>query len=294
MEGIARRQGGEDRLRGEPALKESNCKLAVQQRMKRRTGTHSTVEIRGALSQRVVLLGSPQRPQQAKADGDFSKRKAEGIHDYLAGLKFRLVELFGEHAPRRCASHSSLVRSQMGHLPGDTPGNGLAVEAPHHLLRCPEAVLFEFTEGVSVRATAESVWSRLSDLESWWLESNPEHISLEIGSPDKRVAVGTEIAFKERVAGIKASASGTVTSLIPGVAATWTGRHITATVAFASRFRKASPGALNPTWAARFCPLMCERAFVPVPSDDSSNGIPCTFFTSLSVIASTHDANWNT
>ena len=223
MEGIARRQGGGDHLQGEPALKESNCKLAVQQRMKRRTGTHSTVEIRGALSQGVVLLGCPQRPQQAKADGHFSKRKAEGIHDYLAGLKSRLVELFGEHAPQRCASHSSLVRSQMGHLRGDTPGNGLPVEASHHLSRCPEAVLFEFTEAVSIRATAENVWSRLSDLESWWLESNPEHISLEIGSPDKRVAVGTEIAFKERVAGIKASASGTVTSLIPGVAATWEG-----------------------------------------------------------------------
>lgn len=83
--------------------------------------------------------------------------------------------------------------------------------------------MFEFTEAVFFRATAESVWSRLSDLESWWLESNPEHISLEIGSPDKRVAVGTEIAFKERVAGINASASGTVTSLIPGVAATWEG-----------------------------------------------------------------------
>jgi len=81
--------------------------------------------------------------------------------------------------------------------------------------------LFEFTETVSIRATAENVWSRLSDVESWWLKSNPEHISLEIGSPDKRVAAGTEIAFEERVAGITARASGTVISLIPGVAATW-------------------------------------------------------------------------
>lgn len=86
-----------------------------------------------------------------------------------------------------------------------------------------ETELFEFTETVSIRATAENVWSRLSDLESWWLKSNPEHISLEIGSPDKRLAVGTKIAFKERVAGIKASASGTVISLMSGVAATWEG-----------------------------------------------------------------------
>ena len=83
--------------------------------------------------------------------------------------------------------------------------------------------MFEFTETVSIRATAESVWSRLSDVESWWRKSNPEHISLEIGSPDKRVAAGTEIAFEELVAGITARASGTVTSLIPDVAATWEG-----------------------------------------------------------------------
>lgn len=83
--------------------------------------------------------------------------------------------------------------------------------------------MFEFTEIVSIRATAEDVWSRLSDLESWWLKSNPEHIALDVRSPDKRVAVGTEIAFEERVAGITACASGTVISLIPGVAATWEG-----------------------------------------------------------------------
>ena len=75
----------------------------------------------------------------------------------------------------------------------------------------------------SIRATPESVWSRLADVESSWLKSNPEHISLEIGSPDKRVAAGTEIAFEERVAGVTARASGTVISLIPGVAATWEG-----------------------------------------------------------------------
>ena len=85
------------------------------------------------------------------------------------------------------------------------------------------AVLFEFTETASIRATPESVWSRLADVESWWLKSNREHISLEIGSPDKRVAAGTEIAFEERVAGITARACGTVTSLIPGVATTWEG-----------------------------------------------------------------------
>lgn len=90
--------------------------------------------------------------------------------------------------------------------------------------------MFEFTEAVSIGATAESVWSRLSDLESWWLPSYPEHIVLDIRSPGKRVAVGTEIAFEECVAGIKASATGAVTSLIPGVAATWEGaakyRHL--------------------------------------------------------------------
>ena len=55
------------------------------------------------------------------------------------------------------------------------------------------------------------------------MASNPEHIALEIRSPEKRIAAGTEIAFEERVAGIRGSAAGTVTNLTPGVAATWEG-----------------------------------------------------------------------
>jgi len=146
----------------------------------------------------------------------------------------------------------------------------------------------------SIRATPESVWSRLANVESWWLKSNPEHIFLEIGSPDKSVVAGTEIAFGERVAGITARASGTVTSLIPGLAATWEGVANYRYYGFRFAIQEGVPGALNRTWAARFCPLMCGHAFLPVPSDNSSNGIPCTFFTSLSVIASTLDASSNT
>jgi len=154
--------------------------------------------------------------------------------------------------------------------------------------------LFEFTETVSIRATPESVWSRLADVESWWLKSNPEHISLEIGSPDKRVAAGTEIAFEERVAGITARASGTVISLTPGVAATWEGMANYRYCGFRLAIQEGVTWSIEPDLAARFCPLMCGHAFLPVPSDKSSNGIPCTFFTSLSETASTLDASSNT
>ena len=63
--------------------------------MKCRTGAHSEVEVRRTLSQGIVLLGCLYRPQQAKADGHFPKSKANGMHDYLAAPKLRLVELFG-------------------------------------------------------------------------------------------------------------------------------------------------------------------------------------------------------
>jgi len=93
--GIAWRKDRANGLQGEPALKASNCKFSVQQCMNCRTGEHFEVEVRRALSQGVVLLVCPQRPQQAKADGHFPKSKADGMHDYLADLEIRLVELFG-------------------------------------------------------------------------------------------------------------------------------------------------------------------------------------------------------
>ena len=105
--------------------------------MKCRTGTHSAVDVSRALWQGVVLLGCPQWPQQAKADGRFPKRNADGMHGYLADLKLRLVELFGGESATemRKSTPVALVmsRRKIRRLPSDTPANRLLVEASSSL-----------------------------------------------------------------------------------------------------------------------------------------------------------------
>lgn len=82
--------------------------------------------------------------------------------------------------------------------------------------------MFEFTESVRVEAPPDEVWKLLADVERWWLSSNKDHIRLEAGSSDE-LGVGTEVAFEERVAGIKGRAKGIITRWVPGDEATWEG-----------------------------------------------------------------------
>lgn len=64
------------------------------------------------------------------------------------------------------------------------------------------------------------------DLERWWPASNSDHVRLEIMSPDKSIAEGTQIDFEERIAGVKAVASGRIVSLHKDSEATWEGTAV--------------------------------------------------------------------
>lgn len=90
--------------------------------------------------------------------------------------------------------------------------------------------MFEFTEAIRIEAPRARVWALLADVQRWWLPSNPEHIGLEVRSPDGAIGPGTEIVFEERVAGIRGRAQGRVTRLVPGTEAAWEGvadyRHL--------------------------------------------------------------------
>jgi len=83
--------------------------------------------------------------------------------------------------------------------------------------------MFEFTESISIKASPNTVWQLLADVEKWWPRSNPEHLRIEVRSSDKSIGAGTEVAFEERVAGIKGQAEGMIAGWIPGVEATWEG-----------------------------------------------------------------------
>lgn len=86
--------------------------------------------------------------------------------------------------------------------------------------------MLAFTESVTMGACPEAIWTRLVDLERWWVASNPEHILVEIESADKKVVEGTEIHFEERVAGVRAVARGRIVSMHPGVEAAWEGEAV--------------------------------------------------------------------
>lgn len=86
--------------------------------------------------------------------------------------------------------------------------------------------MLSFTESVTIAASPGVIWTHLVDFERWWVASNPEHIRLEILSPDKSVVEGTQIDFEERVAGVRAVAKGRIVSLHPRVEATWEGRAV--------------------------------------------------------------------
>lgn len=80
--------------------------------------------------------------------------------------------------------------------------------------------MFEFTEAVKIDAPASEVWEVLQDLEGWWPASNPEHESLE-RLDDLGIEVGARIRIREKIAGIRGEAIGTITRVHPGSSVTW-------------------------------------------------------------------------
>ncbi|MEJ2710216.1 MAG: SRPBCC family protein, partial [Anaerolineales bacterium] len=83
--------------------------------------------------------------------------------------------------------------------------------------------MFKFTESIHIEAPPADVWEYVADVERWWLASNPEHIHLDVPSPEPTVGLGSKIVFEERVAGIKGKAAGSITKWIAGTEVTWEG-----------------------------------------------------------------------
>ncbi|MDX1376822.1 MAG: SRPBCC family protein [Burkholderiales bacterium] len=86
--------------------------------------------------------------------------------------------------------------------------------------------MIRFTESIAIKAPPNAVWALLSDITRWWLPSNPAHARIEVRAEEQAIDVGTEIAFEERAAGIRARAEGTITQWIPGVELAWAGTAV--------------------------------------------------------------------
>lgn len=81
--------------------------------------------------------------------------------------------------------------------------------------------MFEITPEIEIDAPPETVWDYLVDVEEWWVDSNPEHSSLEIVSDDEDLKEGTRIRVREKIAGIPGEAEGEVTEFVPNDHFTW-------------------------------------------------------------------------
>ena len=65
------------------------------------------------------------------------------------------------------------------------------------------------------------VWVFLTEIEEWWVPSNPEHGSLEVLSDHDSLQEGTRIRVEERIAGLPGVAEGEVTEVRPQERITW-------------------------------------------------------------------------
>ena len=81
--------------------------------------------------------------------------------------------------------------------------------------------VFEFIESILIEAPHERVWAVLSDVDNWWLASNPEHELLEHLDARPATEVGSRLRIRERIGGIPGEAVGTITAVAPGSAVTW-------------------------------------------------------------------------
>lgn len=74
--------------------------------------------------------------------------------------------------------------------------------------------MFEFIETITIQAPAATVWDVMTDLESWWVASNPEHQSLE-RLDDRGIKVGARLRIGEKIAGVPGEYTGELTRVVP-------------------------------------------------------------------------------
>jgi hypothetical protein len=74
--------------------------------------------------------------------------------------------------------------------------------------------MFDFTETILIQARPSAVWSVMTDLENWWVASNPEHQSLQ-RLDDRGIEVGARLRIREKVAGVPGEYVGELTRVVP-------------------------------------------------------------------------------
>ncbi len=81
--------------------------------------------------------------------------------------------------------------------------------------------MLDFTESIDIDAPRDRVWEVLRDIDRWWPQSNPEHVSLQHLDDRPPTEVGARLRVEERIGGIPGEAVGAITAVEPHTAVTW-------------------------------------------------------------------------
>lgn len=81
--------------------------------------------------------------------------------------------------------------------------------------------MVEIKQKLIIEAPPDVVWEHLIDVKEWWLDSNPDHIDLEIKSADQKIRAGTRMLIRERIAGILGEALGEISEFVEGEKVIW-------------------------------------------------------------------------
>jgi hypothetical protein len=81
--------------------------------------------------------------------------------------------------------------------------------------------MIEVEASVEIQRPSQDVWDYVSQLDKWWLVSNPdEHIELSVIGQGK-IEKGTELVLKERIAGVRGEAIITISKYQPPILIEW-------------------------------------------------------------------------
>lgn len=81
--------------------------------------------------------------------------------------------------------------------------------------------MWEFTAAVDIDCATDEAWAYLTDVEQWWVASNPDHVCLEVRSDGDGLVEGTRILIEEYVAGIRGRGEGTITRVVDRERVRW-------------------------------------------------------------------------
>jgi len=85
---------------------------------------------------------------------------------------------------------------------------------------------FDNTESIVIDASPAAIWAYVTNYETNWMNSNPEHISVRFLAEDKTFRNGIRFVLSEHVGNGRADQTGYLTDVVPNETYTWVSRAV--------------------------------------------------------------------